>query len=734
MAIELKEILEMPTNTLNEIREKISQLKEALNEYTVGTKEQQKAAEELIKVQQQQKAAMAGVAVESNGNVKSFNELNAELRRLKEEWKSTTDETRRNQLTLDVNNVKKQINDMNESIFNYQHNVGNYTNSIVSAFGQMGISVGKPVQMMSSMFGLLTGGLQKAMEAFQKLWVVIAANPVGALIAALGTLIVFWDDIKEALGSVETAQDKVTKATDDYITKLKDLQTEQERTLKLMRAMGYSEAEVASQRVSNLKDQLGETTTKLEEQKAELADLESWWKRIGRAVMSVLKYIMPVTEYTAEYFGMGGKVDGLKESIKKLEEEQKNLNNAVADAQVDEYVAITDADKKATDATTAARNKATEAAKRYAEQLKKLAEEHQKYIDDLVKQEEDKVDKIIDADLKGMQKAFEIQREAEQAGRSAVQRENDDYNLRKRALEKYHLDTKALEKQHQLNLAEIRNKAAQDALDFEYQMQERRNALAQKEEGGGDTEGGSGIERAMREAELADEEMERFRTYTEEKIRLNELQMLSFEEGSEEWTAIDQENTQLRMEMAEKEFAAKQKHDKAEKKLIQARQDAYRAMAMGTAGILKDLSSAMGESTKMGKGFAIAAATIDTIASAVAGFRAGMNQWADAGPLAFMAPIQAAINATAALVAGFAQVQKIQSVDTSGNAQASGGGATALAIPNIEGLSSPIDYTRQVTTETEREQMNQDNRVYILESDIQQSNNRVRVREEETTF
>lgn len=731
MAIELKEILEMPTNTLNEIREKISQLKEALNEYTVGTEEQKTAAEELIKVQQQQKAAMAGVAVESQGNVKSFNELNAELRRLKEEWKSTTDETRRNQLTVDVNNVKKQINDMNESIFNYQHNVGNYTNSIVSAFGQMGISVGKPVQMMSSMFGLLTGGLQKAMEAFQKLWVVIAANPVGALIAALGTLIVFWDDIKEALGSVETAQDRVTKATDDYITKLKDLQTEQERTLKLMRAMGYSEAEVAAQRVSNLKDQLGETTTKLEQQKAELADLESWWKRIGRAVMSVLKYIMPVTEYTAEYFGMGGKVDGLKESIKKLEEEQKNLNNAVADAQVDEYVAITEADKKATEKTTEARKQATEAAKKYAEQLKKLAEEHQKYIDDLVKKEEERVDAVIDADIKGMQKAFQIQREAELAGRSAVQRENDEYNLRKRALEKYGLDTEALEKQHQLNLAEIRNKAAQEALDFEYQMEDRRAKIRRGE---AFDEGGTGIDRAMQEAAEADADLERFKTTAEEKIRLNEELMASLQKGSDEWTALDNQNTELRMQMAEKEAVANSKHQKAAKLLLEARYAAYQSMAKGTAGILKDLSAAMGENTKMGKGFAIASATIDTIASAVSGFRAGYNQWKDAGPMAWMAPVQAAINATAALVAGYAQVQKIASVDTSGNAQASGGGATALAIPNIEGLSSPIDYTRQVTTETEREQMNQDNRVYILESDIQQSNNRVRVREEETTF
>lgn len=731
MAIELEKILEMPTNTLNEIREKISQLKVALNEYTVGTEEQKTAAEELIKVQQQQKAAMAGVAVESQGNVKSFNELNAELRRLKEEWKSTTDETRRNQLTLDVNNVKKQINDMNESIFNYQHNVGNYTNSIVSAFGQMGISVGKPVQMMSSMFGLLTGGLQKAMEAFQKLWVVIAANPVGALIAALGTLIVFWDDIKEALGNVETAQDRVTKATDDYITKLKDLQTEQNRTLKLMRAMGYSEAEVAAKRVSNLKDQLGETTTKLEEQKAELERLNQWWVRIGRAVMNVLKYIMPVTEYTAEYFGMGGKVDGLKESVKKLTEEQKNLNNAVADAQVDEYVAITEADKKATEKTTEARKQATEAAKKYAEQLKRLAEEHQKYIDDLVKKEEERVDAVIDADIKGMEKAFQIQREAELAGRSAVQRENDEYNLRKRALEKYGLDTEALEKQHQLNLAEIRNKAAQEALDFEYQMEDRRAKIRRGE---AFDEGGTGIDRAMQEAAEADADLERFKTTAEEKIRLNEKLMASLQKGSDEWTALDNQNTELRMQMAEKEAVANSKHQKSAKLLLEARYAAYQSMAKGTAGILKDLSSAMGESTKMGKGFAIASATIDTIASAVSGFRAGYNQWKDAGPMAWMAPVQAAINATAALVAGYAQVQKIASVDTSGNAQASGGGATALAIPNIEGLSSPIDYTRQVTTETEREQMNQDNRVYILESDIQQSNNRVRVREEETTF
>lgn len=102
--------------------------------------------------------------------------------------------------------------------------------------------------------------------------------------------------------------------------------------------------------------------------------------------------------------------------------------------------------------------------------------------------------------------------------------------------------------------------------------------------------------------------------------------------------------------------------------------------------------------------------------------------------MAWMAPVQAAINATMALTAGFAEVQKIRSVDTSGNSDGGGGGATALAIPNIEGLSTPMDYTRQVVTDTEQEELNRNNRVYILESDIQESGNRVRVREEETTF
>lgn len=229
--------------------------------------------------------------------------------------------------------------------------------------------------------------------------------------------------------------------------------------------------------------------------------------------------------------------------------------------------------------------------------------------------------------------------------------------------------------------------------------------------------------------------------YERKKAILEEYHLSTEELEANHWDRMNE----IRFEREQKEYEELQRQRKIEKeqndkqaadykKQMNARKDATKYFVNSASDLFGKLSLAMGENTKMGKGFAIASATIDTIASAVAGFRAGYNQWKDTGYMSFMAPIQGAINATAALVAGYAQVQKIRSVDTSGNDSGGGGMATALAMPNIEGLSSPVDYTRQVTTETEQEEMNRSSRVYILESDIQESGNRVRIRENETTF
>lgn len=275
-----------------------------------------------------------------------------------------------------------------------------------------------------------------------------------------------------------------------------------------------------------------------------------------------------------------------------------------------------------------------------------------------------------------------------------------------------------------------------DSIDAaETAIEERRDEAAKKR-----YEDAKALEQELIDSRKTEEELE-IEQYEKKKALLEEFHL-----STEELTTNHLERLErIRKEQADKDEEMLELHRRKEKedddkqaadykKLMDARKSATKYFVNSASDLFGKLSLAMGENTKMGKGFAIASATIDTIASAVAGFRAGYNQWKDTGYMSFMAPIQGAINATAALVAGYAQVQKIRSVDTSGNDSGGGGMATALAMPNIEGLSSPVDYTRQVTTETEQEEMNRSSRVYILESDIQESGNRVRIRENETTF
>lgn len=646
MAIELKEIINVETATIKDVREAIAGLREEVSRLKLEGKDYRTEAEKINVLQRHMSEVMNSSKKYTADAAESFNAMTARLRQLKDQWKATGDEARRAQLGKEINALKERINDANESIGNFQHNVGNYTNSIVDAFGKMGVSVGQPITKMTSLFGFLQGGIDKAFEAVQKLWAAIAANPMGALIAVLGTLIVFWDDLKEAIGAVKTPYQEVIDQTDEFRKSLDGARTELERTLKLMAAMGADEIEVAATRTARLKDQLEQTNQKIADQEAELADLEVWWKRIGRAVLSVLQFIVPVSEATANMFGMGGKVKGLEESIASLKEEAKNLDTETQNAADNEYILRNNIDK-----TTASVKKATAARKEAVEGL----DEYNSIMEGINKAEADAMEAEVEEDRKRYEEAKKMREAEVDARKTEMELEEERYEERLKLFKEFGLGTEELESNHLERMEELRKK--------------------------------------QRESEEADMELHRKKMEEDDK-----------------------------------------KTTENYKKLMKARETAAKNMVSGTSSILKNLSVAMGENTKLGKGFAIAAATIDTIASAVAGFRAGMNQWAEAGPMAWMAPVQAAINATMALTAGFAEVQKIRSVDTSGNSEGGGGGATALAIPNIEGLSTPMDYTRQVVTDTEQEELNRNNRVYILESDIQESGNRVRVREEETTF
>lgn len=139
----------------------------------------------------------------------------------------------------------------------------------------------------------------------------------------------------------------------------------------------------------------------------------------------------------------------------------------------------------------------------------------------------------------------------------------------------------------------------------------------------------------------------------------------------------------------------------------------------------EDLSE---EEIKKVKNLRIAGATMDMLSGIVG----AISSAAGMGPVGWvLGAIQAGIIATT----GALNIANIKKQDVSGNSSGSGASGASVTPANSAIASElPATYTRQITGASEIDELNKDQRVYILESDIQASNKRVQVRENESSF
>lgn len=155
------------------------------------------------------------------------------------------------------------------------------------------------------------------------------------------------------------------------------------------------------------------------------------------------------------------------------------------------------------------------------------------------------------------------------------------------------------------------------------------------------------------------------------------------------------------------------------------------ASLQGTADILNGLADmyeadgvANEKEAKKIKNLRIATATMDMLTGIVG----ALSNVTPPGPVGWaLGAIQAATIATM----GAINIQKIKNTDFNGG---STGGASVTPSASTYATELPATFTRQITGASEIENLNQDTRVYILESDIQASNKRVQVRESESSF
>ena len=207
------------------------------------------------------------------------------------------------------------------------------------------------------------------------------------------------------------------------------------------------------------------------------------------------------------------------------------------------------------------------------------------------------------------------------------------------------------------------------------------------------------------------------------------------------YIAFDQQRADLEVEIEtnairEKERLRKQDLKDAEK-TAKAQKDLLKGVASATSDILGSIADLYEDDEENSeknankiKNLRIAAATIDTISGAIGAFM----QASETIPPPY-GQIVGAAAAAAVTASGIAQIAKLKSTKVSGSASSDTPSTPAVAPAPT--LTTEVSNVRSVTSASEEDRLNQmarEQRVYILASDIEASQNQIKTQVSESSF
>ena len=164
--VEIKRVLTVDTvpaiKSLKGLADEVDACRKEVNrldeEGKSGTQEYQEALVDLKGAQQDYNAAVRMSVKEAGAAKGSYNEMTVAMAKLKDEWKATGDAAKRLELGKQIKSINDQLKALDASTGNYQRNVGDYTNAIKSALGDMpqyADAVKKPLKAVNDQMALL---------------------------------------------------------------------------------------------------------------------------------------------------------------------------------------------------------------------------------------------------------------------------------------------------------------------------------------------------------------------------------------------------------------------------------------------------------------------------------------------------------------------------------------------------------------------------------------------------
>lgn len=666
--------------TLKDLKDEVKSLRQQLDGCKVGSQEFQQTLDKLTATQQEVKDATKGTNEALEG---SYDALVQKMSELKKIWRSTTDEVTRADIGEQIAKINAELKDMDASIGNYQRNVGDYRGQLEGMTVNIG-NYNEMVRALGGSFDLIEGGLKAmgiesegASKALAKMkGLMVMTNGLNSVKEGIGA----FKSLTSSIGTTTVAQWNLNAAMDAnpigaIIAVVTVLITALTALVSWMNTAGDS--------AESLAEQNDKLTDSLEKQNYELDYNIRLMKAKGATELEQLKAdyqgkLKIAQDYYQEYLKMYNEANdskrwmGLASSIS--DEEQAELDKAYQ-----KYLDLHAEYKKSVDNYNLA---VIESNRKRQEQEEKDAADSRKRARDLANA-----------------RIAEVKREIEET--------NKLYQKQAKERSEYWLN----ELQLQLKRAE--------------EWAEEEKAVVRKQY----------ANKMITEQEYLDQIFEIDRIFADKKAKIYEKAELASIEYFEDGTAAFVEGEKVKQDALDE---TADKVDKVTWKTMTMGEKMNAAAGLAstafgqTAQLLNTLANTQDKTTEEGfenyKKLAIGAAVMSMLQGIISSWTSAMSLPA---PISF---ITGGVMSAATATLGAIQIDQIKKQTFNG-----GGGSTSSAtasVPQINTaalLSSPVNYTTTVEGAKAQEDM-VDTRVYVVESDITDTVNRVRTAETESVF
>jgi hypothetical protein len=622
-------------------------------------------------------------------------------------------------------------------------------------------------------FGTIASGAfdsikKGAANAFKSIKAGLASTGIGLLVIALGSIVAYWDDIKELVGGVSSEQEKLNKLGQENLEAQEDKLDAIDGQSNVLRLQGKSEKDILNLKIAQTNEAIKAAEVGIANAKATKEAQVQASKRNREILTGIINFISTPVKYllgAVDSIGKAlGKDFGLVASQEKANqimanyvfdpaETAKEGDKAIAEAEkvlkkfnekkATSIIALRNLDKQgASDAEKIRKEK--EAAEKEAQQIlaeanKKLKTEQEQ---ELLKVTEDYAEKKKKLELAGIKDNGDLAA-AEQKERQAIL---DKYaNEEKELKEKNDKEAKDKEAafQKELNKITLETKLAGIVDENE---KARIELLASYEQQRQDIEANENLTAEQKSAlkiALATKENQAL-----DALKLAEDKRLAEKELSDLDKKIADNETDLQIEknlldakekllkdayaknlITEDEYKAALKANSKAKQEIDKQETASKIEnAQKISSLLSGLSDLAGKETAAGKAFAVASATIDTYLGATKAYQSLSG-------IPVVGPALGAVAAGVAIAGGIKNVKSILAVKVPGGG---GGGAANISAPSLSGAPIAPPQPQAQTTTLDNRSINaignQTTRAYVVESDVTNSQQRMAAIQQRARF